>query len=49
MKGSGLGLAIVKQFVVAHGGQCGVNSTPGKGSTFWVRVPEFTDDHEEDV
>ncbi|GAB2838112.1 sensor histidine kinase [Lentzea nigeriaca] len=37
--GSGLGLAIVRKLVEAHGGAVGVTSTPGRGTTFTVRLP----------
>ncbi len=37
--GSGLGLAIVRELVSAHGGQVRLESTPGEGATFTVRLP----------
>ena len=37
--GTGLGLSIVKHVVQAHGGQVSVESQPGRGATFRVRLP----------
>ena len=38
-RGSGLGLFIAKAIVDAHGGQIGVDSEPGYGTSVWFTVP----------
>jgi len=37
--GSGLGLSIAREFMTSQGGQLGVESAPGQGSTFVLTLP----------
>ncbi|HUB09187.1 MAG TPA: GAF domain-containing protein [Myxococcales bacterium] len=38
--GTGLGLALVKRIVEEHGGTLGFETEVGKGTTFWIRLPQ---------
>ncbi|MDX1952900.1 MAG: ATP-binding protein [Verrucomicrobiota bacterium] len=40
--GTGIGLAIVKRAVIRLNGELGVESLPGEGSLFWIKLPAAT-------
>lgn len=41
--GTGLGLAIVYRIIQGHGGKVDVDTAPGRGSTFILRLPVYSD------
>jgi signal transduction histidine kinase len=43
-RGTGIGLSIAKRFTEMQGGQIGVESVPGVGSTFYVTMPAAPSD-----
>jgi two-component system sensor histidine kinase KdpD len=42
--GSGIGLSVVREIARAHGGDASVESSPGKGSRFMIRLPLTTEE-----
>ncbi len=47
-KGSGLGLSTTKKIIEAHGGSVSVESTPGTGTNFRIKLPLEENDRPDD-
>jgi signal transduction histidine kinase len=48
IRGTGLGLSLAKTIIEAHGGSIAVNSKPGHGTEFIVRLPATSAEQEHD-
>ncbi len=43
-KGTGLGLSVAKRIIYDHGGEIGIESTEGKGTSVWIKLPTYTEE-----
>ncbi len=46
-QGNGMGLILCREFILHHGGDIGIDSYPGKGTTAWFTIPVALKVHEE--